>query len=69
MIKRIKTKGGKKYEYASLEINGVQPQLIIDIENICANLGIKNVSEFLRPKLREIRDAFPQNMRQAPDAA
>lgn len=69
MVKRHKTKNGKTYEYNSLEINGIQKELAADLKNISDNLGIKCLSEFLRPELRKIRDSYPVNMRQSPDAA
>lgn len=54
----------KKYDYQpEIRITGVGKELHSDLNNIADHLGIPLVS-MLKPKLREIRDSFPEEMRQ-----
>ena len=70
MAKRKYTKGkdGKIYEYDYLIINGVDPKVAKDLKNISVNLGHVSLSGLLKPELRRIRDGYPFDMREDPDA-
>ena len=46
----------------TIVIKNVNPDLKRELENISGNQGIP-LSSFLKPKLREIRDSFPPEMR------
>lgn len=48
-----------------IRITGVAPQIKEDLQNIARNEGIC-LGQLLKPKLREIRDSYPQHMREKP---
>jgi hypothetical protein len=52
-------------ELEELRITGVNPKLKDELNNIAANQGI-NLTSFLKPKLREIADSYPEKMKQKP---
>lgn len=45
-----------------IRIRGVAPSMKQDINNIAGNLGI-TVTDFLKPKLREIVDQAPEHLK------
>jgi len=47
----------------SIEISNVSPEVKRDLTNIAKNEGV-SLAQFLKPKLREIRDSYPEKMRQ-----
>lgn len=56
----------KKYQpnrKPELRIQGVSNKTKQEIQNIADNIGI-GLSEFLRPKLRDIVESYPEKMRQ-----
>lgn len=48
-----------------VRVRGVNNQIVDDLEAIAKNLGI-TVTALLKPKLREIRDSYPEKMRIPP---
>jgi hypothetical protein len=48
-----------------LRIYGINGKLKKEIINISKNLGI-GISDFLKPKLKEISDSYPAHMKEAP---
>lgn len=46
-----------------LRIQGVSTKTHNELKNIADNVGV-NLSELLRPKLREIIESYPEKMRQ-----
>jgi hypothetical protein len=68
MAKRVIKANGKEYVYESTEIYNIQPEVLHDLRNIAKNLG-SDLSSLIKPKLRELRDSYPVNMRQDPNAA
>lgn len=48
-----------------IRVRGVSETLKQELLNIARNQGIK-LSDFLKPKLREIRDSFPKELRTPP---
>lgn len=53
----------KKNPY--IKITHVSPKVHEEIKNIADNVGV-SVSSFLKPKLREIADSYPEKMRKPP---
>lgn len=45
-----------------IRITGVPEQIKSDLKNIAKNQGV-NLGQLLKPKLREIRDSYPEHMR------
>lgn len=45
-----------------MSIRGVNDQLKQDLKNIADNLG-DSVSSLIKPKLRELRDSYPEHLR------
>ena len=62
------SKKGKEYNYERLVVNGINKDVFKDLYNIAKNLGNLTVSALLKPELRKIRDSYPQDMRQDPNA-
>jgi|GEM_PF-1551016 len=54
-----------KRNYTEVRTRGVSPRVAMELHNICKNLGV-SVSDFLKPKLREIVDSYPEHMKKAP---
>lgn len=52
-------------EKSEIRLRGVSHQVSMDIKNISANLGI-SVTNLLKPKLREIADSYPPNLKRPP---
>lgn len=47
---------------ADIKITNVPPDVAKELKNIADNEGVP-FSSFLKPKLREIRDSYPKDMR------
>ncbi len=64
MTKKHVNKEGKEslYNYSEIRINGVSPDLHIQLINIAKHLGIP-FSSWIKPKLREIADSYPDDMK------
>lgn len=45
-----------------IRIPGVSSQLKTELTNIAKNIGVP-LASFLKPKLKEISDSFPENMK------
>lgn len=61
-------KNGKVYEYEKLVIHGISKDVKRDLFCIAKNLGSYTISALLKPELRKIRDSYPIDMRQDPNA-
>lgn len=59
------TQKQKKKRGPELRINVGSPKTRRDLINIAKNFNV-TLSEFLRPKLREIADSYPDRLKQAP---
>lgn len=56
---------GSKKDKPEVRIKGVSENTHQQICNISDHLGV-TISQFLRPKLREIIDSYPEHMRTPP---
>ena len=52
----------KESKFPYLAVYGVNPTVHSDLKNISKNLGI-DLSALIKPKLRELRDSYPEPMR------
>jgi len=50
------------YNERELRITGVPANKAQEIKNIAANLGVK-MSDFLKPKIAEIANSYPEHMK------
>jgi len=64
-IKSI-TPENEKERLPEIRITGVSPEVHRDLIAISKNEAV-NLSDLLKPKLREIRDSYPDYMRKLPD--
>ncbi len=65
---KIKSKESKKErnpEPPELRVRGVSDKIRNDLINIAKNHGT-TLSDFLKPKLREIADSYPEKMKTPP---
>ncbi len=62
---RIGMEANKKKRNPELRVMGVSPKTKIEINNIAKNFNM-TTSSFLKQKLREIVDSYPERLRQAP---
>lgn len=68
MHKRKYKKNGKEYSYTTLYLNGLAEDVLTDLHNIAKNLGHVTVTGLIKPVLRELRDRYPESMRQDPNS-
>lgn len=55
----------KKRNTNEIRCRGISPILEEQLNNIAGNLGI-TLTQFLKPKLREIADSYPDKMKSPP---
>jgi DNA-binding transcriptional regulator WhiA len=56
---------GEKENQFEVRVKGVSKQIHDELQSIAKNHGV-TISQFLRPKLREIINAYPESMRLPP---
>jgi hypothetical protein len=54
----------KSSRYPYLAVYGVNPTVHEDLKTIADNLGI-DLSALIKPKLRELRDSYPEALRKS----
>lgn len=56
---------GKTDKEREIRVRGVSEKTQTELMNIAGNSGV-NLSNFLRPKLTELVNSYPEHMRQSP---